>query len=87
MRYRKKPVVIDAVLYDGNNHNEIKEFCPSIELYGIDDDGASYLRANPVIHTLEGDMLLKPGDYLIKGIEGEFYPCKPNIFENTYEKV
>ena len=40
-----------------------------------------------MIPTLEGDMLVRPGDYIIKGVQGEFYPCKPDIFEQTYEEV
>lgn len=39
------------------------------------------------IHTLEGDMIVSPGDYVIKGVKGEFYPCKPDIFEQTYEPI
>ncbi len=87
MKFRKKPVVIEALQFTGQNYEEIKEFCPGIQLYSIDDDGATYLRANPIIHTLEGDHLCTPGDWIIKGVKGEFYPCKPDIFEAPYERV
>ena len=82
MRYRKLPVVIDAVQILPENENEIFNFmmefnCP-FEITG---------KWEFIIHTLEGDMLCSTGDYLIRGVNGEFYPCKPDIFEKTYEKV
>lgn len=81
MKYRKKPVVIEAVLWDG---------CPKA-LKEIQDMGLSrddfYLHRSFMIRTLEGDMLLNIGDYLIKGVNGEFYPCKADIFKATYEEV
>ncbi|MEG0505404.1 MAG: hypothetical protein RR547_12215, partial [Raoultibacter sp.] len=43
--------------------------------------------ARPIIKTLEGDMAVQPGDYIIKGVQGEFCPCKPDIFDATYELV
>ncbi len=55
MKYRKKPVVVEAVRWNGNNY--------------------------------KGDMIAKKGDYIIKGVQGEFYPCKPDIFAETYEEV
>lgn len=51
----------------------------------IDDDGVSYETANLFIDTMEGEMMASPGDWIIKGVKGEFYPCKPDIFEATYE--
>lgn len=77
-RYRKKPVVIEAVQYDGANAHEISEFVG--ESY-IDD-----LRT-PAIRTLEGDMRVTSGDWVIQGVQGEFYPVKDSIFRETYEKV
>ena len=77
-KYRKKPIVIEAVQFTGDNHEEIKEF------------GAQGFNAgirNMVIKTLEGEMTALSGDWIIKGIQGEFYPCKPDIFEQTYELV
>ena len=54
---------------------------------GIDEDGAEFVRANPQIRTWEGFLMARPGDWIIKGVQGEFYPCKPDIFEATYEAV
>ena len=78
MKYRKKPVVIEAVQWTGNNHAEMCEF--------IDPEVFEIIpRVGLVIHTLEGDHHASPGDYIIKGVNGEFYPCKPDIFAKTYE--
>lgn len=82
-KYRKKPVVIEAIQYDGSNLREIAEFVGT-DLSMVDND--INLSLVPVIKTLEGDMLISKGDYVIKGVQGEFYPCKPDIFEQTYEK-
>ena len=85
--YRKKPVVITAVLWDGKTETlEVlnKEF-------GIDPLTVSVGKKGEEdkikIETLEGTMLADVGDYIIKGVNGEFYPCKPDIFEKTYEEV
>lgn len=78
-KYRKKPVVIDAVMWDGENVNEVLGF--------MSWRNASIERSGLVIHTLEGDHNASPGDFIIKGIAGEFYPCKPEIFWMTYEAV
>ena len=86
-QFRKKPVVIDAMQFTGDNHAECLLFCTSLVTTGIDDDGAAYTRANPIIPTLEGDHLCTPGDWIIKGVKGEFYPCKPDIFAATYDAV
>jgi hypothetical protein len=77
-KYKKKPVVIDAVMFDGNNYNKCKDF-----IEGNFDNTLDY----PNIKTLEGIMKVSIGDYIIKGVNGEFYPCKPDIFEKTYELV
>jgi hypothetical protein len=84
MRYRKKPVVIEAVQYDGNfrcldifSINDVGKF-----IVGTDDAGNPCLK----IPTLEGVMIASKGDYIIRGIKGEYYPCKPDIFEMTYER-
>ncbi len=78
-RYRKKPVVVEAVQYDGTNDREIGQFA------GLDASVIGRERAL-VIHTLEGNMHVSPGDYVIRGVQGEHYPCKPDIFESTYEE-
>lgn len=78
-QFRKKPVVIEAVQYlsDEATYNAIIEMgCPRIEKL-----------AYWAIPTLEGDMKVSHGDYVIKGVKGEFYPCKADIFEMTYERV
>lgn len=78
-QYRKKPVVIEAVQYTGDNYSEVYKFL------GWKDEGEMGEWFN--IDTLEGVMTAKKGDFIIKGVNGEFYPCKPDIFEKTYEKV
>ncbi len=78
--YRKKPVMIEAVQWTGENHAEMCEF--------IDPEAFEIIpRVGLVIHTLEGDHYASPGAYIIKGINGEFYPCKPDIFAKTYESA
>jgi hypothetical protein len=84
-QYRKKPVEIEAVQYDGNIWcldifplSEVSHF-----IIGTDDAGNPCLK----IPTLEGVMIASKGDFIIKGIKGEYYPCKPDIFEATYEKI
>lgn len=84
MKYRKKPVVIDAVKFldDVDVMNRLQD-----EL-GLDPVRVDYKDSkHPVlkIETLEGMMKANVGDYIIKGVNGEFYPCKPDIFEKTYE--
>ena len=80
MKYRKKPVVIEAIQFNGRNSADIHEFCGDKVREPV---GKDYLE----IETLEGIHIASPGDYIIKGIKGEFYPCKPDIFEMTYEPV
>ena len=79
MKYRKKPVEIEAIRWTGENEFEVSRFV-SCKMFFND------LR-EPVIETLEGNMRTKIGDYIIKGVAGEFYPCKPDIFKETYEEV
>ena len=82
-KYRKKPVVIEALELRGDLYpEEVRAFCPCALVYG------SYTHVSGVgIPTLEGTMTAQRGDYIIKGVAGEFYPCKPDIFEKTYEEV
>lgn len=84
-KFRKKPVVIEAVQFGGSNYAEVREFCPTLSVTGIDDEGAEYTRANPIVPTLEGPLLLRAGWWLVRGVQGEFYPVKPSIFAQTYE--
>lgn len=92
MKYRKKPVVIEAVQWNGYNLEEIMNFIDSEFKYNKDNtyyytDKFLYSDNELTIRTLEGLMKASIGDYIIKGINGEYYPCKPDIFEKTYEKV
>jgi len=75
-RYRKKPVEIDAVLYDGSKESIAD--CARLGNFGLFSDHLS-------IKTLGGTMRCEVGDWLIRGVKGELYPCKPDIFEATYE--
>lgn len=80
-RYVKKPVEVEALEWTGENITEILVFC---------SDCYSYERNNvPVlaINTLEGNLTASLGDYVIQGIKGEFYACKPDIFLLTYDQV
>ncbi|EID30407.1 hypothetical protein HMPREF1110_1732 [Streptococcus mitis SK579] len=78
MKYRKKPVVIEAIRFIGSNYEEIREFIGQNTLCSD---------LSIVIPTLEGDMVAQKGDYIIEEVQGEFYPCKPDIFAQTYEKT
>ena len=80
-QYRKKPVVIEAIQWTGNNHIEVAEFMFGANVYINSPKG--YVE----IETLEGKMYADVNEYIIKGVKGEFYPCKPDIFEQTYEEV
>lgn len=90
MRYRKKPVEIEAVQWTGLNLEEIKAFVGKSLIYDIIDTAWEVGKGRPrvfmKIKTLEGDMIVSEGDYIIKGISGEFYPCKPDIFKATYDQ-
>jgi len=74
--YRKKPVEVQVVQWNGENVGEVLKFCGKARIEGD----------SIFIDTLEGTMEAKTGDYIIKGVKGEFYPCKPDIFEATYEE-
>lgn len=82
-QYRKKPVVVEAIQWLGSEPSfaKIKEFVGSKWEPGPMGTRSFY------IVTLEGDMLAQENDWIIKGVQGEFYPCKPDIFEATYEPV
>lgn len=96
MKYRKKPVVVDVIRWTGKNVMEIIDFAGEdfrnfafrTEYYpkkilDMANDG----RLDMFIETLEGEMKASIGDYIIRGVDGEYYPCKPDIFEKTYERV
>lgn len=89
-KYRKKPVVIEALQWTGDNVKEMRAFLGGavadiVTVFSPVSSADSL--PDFLIKTLEGDMLASRGDYIIKGVNGEFYPCKPDIFVKTYEKV
>ena len=89
MKYRKKPVVIEAMQWTGNNLREIIDFSglhPSANKWTWDQYENVVSKKGLKIFTLEGDHLADVGDWIIKGVAGEFYPCKPDIFDKTYDK-
>jgi hypothetical protein len=79
-KFKKKPVVIEAFEWKGEIDAEIKEFLKGTNTYTNESKSL-------VITTLEGDMEASLGDFIIKGVKGELYPCKPDIFWQTYEEV
>lgn len=96
MKYRKKPVVIDAVQWTGGNHREMFDFMTSDtfmvnETMTVDGDhfyiDHSRIDGGLIIKTMEGEHVATIGDYIIKGVKGEYYPCKEDVFIQTYEKV
>ena len=81
-KYRKKPVVIEAHRLNRDNFEDVADWAGVKEYWGLH-------APSPALHieTLEGVMLAHLGDYVLRGVQGEFYPCKPDIFEATYEPV
>ena len=76
--YRERPVIIQAINWTGENYEAVRQFLgtyPEQDFYG-----------DPVIGTPEGRMTASRGDWIVRGIKGEFYPCKPGIFEATYDE-
>lgn len=94
-KYRKKPVVIEAFQYDGDLMDSNGKYCVPKWAVKAYKEGVIYFDSQdsdspPIelfIKTLEGDHHASVGDYIIQGVQGELYPCKPDIFEKTYEKV
>ena len=94
MRYRKKPIVIEAIQWRGFNVQAICDFVVGGTAVIVEKPEEpmknwkyNFGKETLEIPTLEGNHLAKSGDWIIKGIAGEFYPCKPDIFEKTYEKA
>lgn len=83
-KYRKKPVVIEAIKWDGSNVMELLDWA---EKHGVWGDDFKIEQDKVVILTPEGYITASKGDYIIKGVQDEFYPCKPDIFAATYEAV
>ena len=92
-KFRKKPVVIEAVQWTGNiNRIEVETFVGKGLKSELESETAYEAGQGPpyfslIIETLEGDHKAMPKDWIIKGVKGEFYPCKPDIFEATYEPI
>lgn len=88
MKARKRPVIVDAWQWFGTTLADVKAFA---EKHGINPDSVSIgmgkHACGMIIHTLEGRMLASKGDWIIRGVQGEYYPCKPDIFEQTYELI
>ncbi|NCC96396.1 MAG: hypothetical protein EOM02_06095 [Synergistales bacterium] len=83
MRYRKKPVEVEAFRWTGKDSDVLPEWLVVAMQQRIVAKRYTYL----YIDTLEGTHRADPGDYIIQGVKGELYPCKPDIFEMTYEEV
>jgi len=80
MKFRKKPVVVEAWQYEGWRETQRPDW--------LIDSKAMFLEDGTfVIDTLEGRMTAQPGDWIIRGVKGEIYPCKPDVFAATYEPV
>lgn len=81
--YRKKPIVIEAMEFTDKAKDQVFNWITCTCAAAFDKEGNPTL----IISTLEGDHTARLGDWIIKGVQGEFYPCKPDIFEQTYELV
>ena len=88
-KYRKKPVVIEAFQYDGDLMMDTKgEYYVPVWAAEAYQDGTLYFEGPELyIKTLEGVHHASVGDYIVRGVNGELYPCKPDIFDKTYEKA
>ena len=86
-RYRKLPVEIWAIHYDGENQSEVMEFMKDAKPHDgiLLEDFPDAKDDDLYVETLEGVFHISKGDYIIKGVQDEFYPCKPDIFWKTYE--
>ena len=87
MKFRKIPVVIEAIQFNGlDDYLKIVEWAENSIGKAV-DEVFGYSTPNMSIQTLEGKHIANPGDWIIKGVKGEFYPCKNDIFKMTYEEV
>ena len=90
MKFRKKPVVIDAVRWTGSNLRDVIEFAglhPSASKWTWEEYEKVVALEGLKIFTLEGPLMASVGDWIIRGVKGEFYPCKPDIFEASHESI
>lgn len=85
--YTKKPVTIQAIQYTVDNTSDVLEFCPTVKVSSKKEQAMDVEIDVQclIIPTLEGDHIVSIGDFIIKGVNGEFYPCKPDIFNKTYD--
>ena len=89
-RFRKKPVVIEAMQWTGDNLSDVIDFTglnSSAARWTKEELEATVKNKGLKIFTLEGPLRTRVGDWIIKGVKGEFYPCKPDIFEATYDLI
>ena len=82
-QYRKKPVVIEAMEFTDKTKDQVFNWVSCNHYPHHDENGEPVL----MLQTLSGDVTIRFGDYVLKGVAGEFYPCKSNIFKETYEEV
>lgn len=82
--YRKRPIVVEAEQWTGSNWPTMLDF---IVARGGDAHTHTSMNDRLVIHTLEGTLLAEPGDWVVRGVEGEYYPVKNSVFQKTYEPV
>ena len=82
----KKPIEIEAVQWNGVNRGEIELFCghDNVE-FKVDIIGTEIIALQLIVKTLEGDMVANRGDFIIQGVEGEYYPCREDIFYKAYQ--
>lgn len=87
VKFRKKPIVVEAMRHTAESRDAICAWVgKACQRYAIDDDGGAYELENLRIATSDGVMMARLGDWIIKGVQGEFYPCKPDDFAATYEQ-
>lgn len=88
-KFRKKPVVIEAIQFMGPDPRDVDQMLEFDDWLVAHGDGkvCVYSGSTLIIPTLEGNMMASPGDWIIRGVQGELYPCKPDIFAATYEAV
>ena len=82
-KFRKIPIIVEAVEWEGSNIVEVCQFMGKL----LDEIAVPPYTESVIIKPLEGDMIAKKGDFIIKGIKGEFYPVKPDIFNASYEEI
>lgn len=87
MKFKKKPVIIEAVQWTGDNVSEILDFVGHLDIRMTNHTKNNIEVCDLYINTLEGSIHASEGDWIIKGVHDEFYPCKPDIFEETYEPL